>query len=180
MTTIHDRILEILPALQVRLRCIASTLYPVDELVQHAVLKIYDRAEKDPEFIQQKNNYLIQYGYWMAMHCIEAGGTYNRFMGEIDPAGPDKSDEYKDIPPTWDIIPSDEPDPARAVEERETLNDLIATVRRMSPDNQIIVKMMYYGVPQAQIASKFNVTSQAIKQRKNTIANQLYRFAPQA
>lgn len=156
---------------------------PADDLYQQAVLTIIERAETNPEFLNQNDFYIVQAGVWAASHQVEKQQVIERHTWEDSGNNPENWDcelgtdavEVND----WSIneLIDSIIDPEEAVIRSEHLRNLIDAVRRLSPDNQAIVKMLGEGIPESKIAEALHISRPAVSQRKKTIAANLRKFA---
>jgi RNA polymerase sigma factor (sigma-70 family) len=170
---VSDPITARLDALAPRLRRKASALqsgspeHDADDLYQEMVLALLERAARSPAFADQADAYLLQYAEWTARHACEKSRTYTRIVGEDDdPAG--------SRPTTFDLLPAHEPSPEAACIHTEQIEALARAVSELAPRDQVIVKMIYLGHQEVDIARHLNVSKSAVSHRKRAIAQSFY------
>ena len=173
-TQLNDLIDQITPHLRARLRVLANPSDSIfDDLLQHAIIKIFEKSILDPAFAEQKDAYIVQYGFWMAKHQIESECVYGKYVESLGDTTVEATDD--DDITMFEVIPAEDPDPAVEAMRRETLAELVEAVRSLSPESRILVKMLYAGYNEREIASALHVSYQAVNCRKQSIAKMLHQ-----
>jgi RNA polymerase sigma factor (sigma-70 family) len=172
MTILSDRITEITPRLTHLVKGIASDQYSQEDLFQAAILGILEKAEKVAGFAEQKNAYLIQYGFWYAQHQIDAGANYQKHI-TMDLDTEIEADDEEDDFTAYNLLPDPSESIETTIERRESLAKLIAQVKSLSPSHQAIVKMIGEGCSNLEIARRMGVTPGAIVHNKKRIQAEL-------
>ena len=176
---IHTRITDLTPRLMAYARFVHSIQLDLPDVQQEMFLALLEKDRKQPAFASQTDAYLVRYALWMAQHAAEKTWTYDSHVARTvnqtreahnGRAQPDR-DYSSDEIIFYDLTPDpDAADPAEVTEQRETLEALLSAVQEMSPSNQTLVKMIYLGYSESEIAEHLGISRPAVTQRKATIA----------
>lgn len=127
-----------------------------EDIQQEMVKAILEQAQKDPDFIHQKDSYLLKLATWKAQAVAARTRVYDNRVTEE--------------PEEFDIFDaSASADPADLYEHQETMEELLEAIQKLSPENIQVVKMIYLGYSQKEISEKLNVSPAAVSQRKQSI-----------
>ena len=137
-----------------------------DDLYQEMVMALLDRMSKEPSFVNQKDGYLLQYADWVARKNGQADRTYRSYVDAM----PVMIGDDGETTAILEFIASDTPTPEQMQVFAEDADALMSIVRDLSPENQTLVKMLYYGHEQVEIAKVLGITKGAVSQRKKTVA----------
>ena len=151
-----------------------STNISEQEMYQIIYLGLLERSMVDPDFFNQTDSFIIKGALWIGTHAARKENTYFIFTdGEgstVDPDGDD--DGNKDI----EVKVSNRQSISQAIAQVEVSVMLLELGEKiteayelLSKENQAIVKMLYLGYKQTEIAKYMNVTKSCISQRVNTI-----------
>lgn len=175
MATTSDRFTELTPRLQRKAAVLAhlNNEHAADDLFQEMAVSYINRTARDPKFTAQKDAYIANELTWDAQNVAEKGRVYNRYMDSEHIFSDDDGDEIS----SFELIASSAPNPEDAYIETETLEALSEAILSLTPENQQIVKMIYLGYSQVEIAVKMGISKPAITQRKATIARVLSQVA---
>jgi RNA polymerase sigma factor (sigma-70 family) len=172
---------EALDRLTPKLRSIAyriaqgdpSGVLDPDDIFQEMAIVLLERSEKDPEFLNQKDAYIL-------VTCAHNGGThkvrssrthYHHYAYTTEST----DDAFDDI---IDLIPSREPSPEKQVIDLEEIRAISAAYLALTPENQQVVKLLYLGDRQTEVAAVMGITPAAISQRKQVIARTFAEYLP--
>ena len=174
MTNITERIEKLTSRLQFKAAAIANqvnTGTTPEDVFQHMVLALIERAKQAPEFAEQTDAYLMQYATWKAQNKVQANRTYTRYVGDDGViVAEDDGDEITEI----ELRSADTWTPEDAFIKSETDKELLAVLSSLSLENQKVVKMLYTGYTKAEIADSLKISRAAVSQRLKTISR---RFA---
>lgn len=176
--TIQDRIIALSPRI-IRRLSLRHNPEDIDDRYQDAVLGLLERAARDPEFGGQRDAYILQAAIWYAGHARQRAATYVTYVEslEADHAVHDRiMDDEEDLD-VYDVLPGSG-DPARLVERRESLEQVVRAVKKQSPTNQAIVSSLISGVSESQTAANLGLSRPALSQRKATIRQAIARASP--
>jgi RNA polymerase sigma factor (sigma-70 family) len=172
MTNITERIEKLTSRLQFKAAAIANqvnTGTTPEDVFQHMVLALIERAKQAPEFAEQTDAYLMQYATWKAQNKVQANRTYTRYVGDDGViVAEDDGDEITEI----ELRSADTWTPEDAFIKSETDKELLAVLSSLSVDNQKVVKMLFTGYSKAEIADSLKISRAAVSQRLKTISRQ--------
>jgi len=177
MTNTFQRFEDLSPRLQRRSRSLAHTCneHTADDLYQDMAVSYLVRTQRQPEFASQTDAYIFTDLTWDAQNVAEKGRTYNRYMDSEHIFSDDEGDEVS----SFELIASGEPNPEDSYIDTEAIEALSAAILTLTPENQQIVKMIYLGYSQVEIAAQLGVSKPAITQRKATIEKALLQALSQ-
>ena len=160
---IHQRIQSLTPRLIAKSHFIPSDHLEPDDLQQEMFIALLEKAQAAPGFAEQKDAYLVRYATWMAKHAAERTWTYSSHVESqtLSLAGEDE---------VFDNFSDDNADPAYLVEQSEELEEMLSRLQDLSPENRTVVKMIYLGYTESEIATELGISRPAVTQRKRTIA----------
>lgn len=161
--TIHDRLTDLTPRMLTYARAIPPGELEPDDLYQEMALAIVERSQKDPRFLEQQDAYVTQFGTWRAKHAAERG---YRQAARTTPLEDGEADMYC-------LVSDPSEDPEEAAEQAEALDELVEMVLELTPENQSVVKLIYLGYSESEIATRLHISRPAVSQRKRTIARLL-------
>jgi RNA polymerase sigma factor (sigma-70 family) len=172
MTNINDRIEKLTSRLQLKAAVIANQLNTgttPEDVFQHMVLALIERAKQTPEFAEQTDAYLMQFATWKAQNKVQANRTYTRYVGDDGViVAEDDGDEITQI----ELETAETWTPEDACVQSETEKELLAVLSSLSLENQKVVRMLYTGYSKAEIADSLKISRAAISQRLKTISRQ--------
>lgn len=151
------RLTQITNKLARLLRAVAGPGYDAEELTQVAVLAILEKESKDPDFASYDDSYIVRAGVWAARDFIRSGQLWAN----------------RQVSNSFETSPSPDSSPERAVERRQTLSDLVDAVKRLSPESQILIEMVYAGYSKSDIAARLGVSRSAVSHRRRALARQV-------
>jgi RNA polymerase sigma factor (sigma-70 family) len=141
-----------------------------EDIYSSMIEAIVTKAEETPEFINQKDAYIISFATWEAKHVAEKSRIYLRYVDEEGIITSDDGDEIS----TLDLIPSNNHQSVEdEIIERETLDELAKIIATMNTENQTVIKMLMVGCSKTEIAAKLGISKPAISQRIKTIGKTL-------
>ncbi len=186
--TLQAKIEEISPALRRKIGFLKDANLTTDDLFQEAILVIMQRALNDATFLENKDAYIIQAGFWAAQHRCETSRVYTNHLYEETAiagtalaaaqqvGGTTNSDEEEDGE-LIDMFCDPDLTPEASLQYGQAVSDLVEAVKKCSPTNQAIIRRLAAGESESEIAAALGITRPAVSQRKKTIAAQLARFA---
>jgi RNA polymerase sigma factor (sigma-70 family) len=158
--SIQERLTELAPRLIAYSKFVRSPELDNDDIQQEMSLALLERAAVDPAFSEQSTSYMAWYATWSAKNAAAKTRTYD---GHVQEAG----DEMLEVV----LIGHDEAtsDPEAIAEQNEELDELLAQISAMTPENQTVVKMTYLGYSNNEIAARLNITPAAVSWRKKNV-----------
>lgn len=161
---IQERIAKLSNKLTLKAMYFASNGYEYtsDDLYQIMIEAMINHAQRNPEFAEKPDAYLLQYASWRAQQACRASRTYTIYQepeayvisasGEVESAFlfiPDNSEPVED-----QLI------------HREELDALYSLA---SAKNKTILSMLFLGYTESEIADKLHISRSALCQRKYTL-----------
>jgi len=132
-----------------------------DDFVQDAMMGLLESAAVDPETLSNSRSYLIDRGKWAAQHAAE----------KLRKAEVTRSSSLDSGPSGFsfaELLPADTGDPESTREQAETIEELLAMAEDI-PDGPQMVKLIYLGYSEKEIAEQCHVSPAAISQRKRKL-----------
>jgi RNA polymerase sigma factor (sigma-70 family) len=157
----------------------SSPEYDQDDLYQYMAQVIIEKANSHPEFLDQKDAYIVKYASWKASHLISHSITYLKYVDDQEKMTPIDTRGRLDFNLEWN---EDEVDntpiandltPEQALIEAEAQAELLAVFDALSDESRDIITMLYQGFSKAEIALKMGVSKPAITQRVQTVARRI-------
>lgn len=168
----NDRFASRLQTLTPTLRKIARTTvgtlseYDQDDLIQAMNEGLVKQAKRNPSFLDQEDGFWLKKARWVAQSLAGSGRAYTRRVdAEIITHG-DDGDELSN----FDFMSSDSGDMEERIGQIDALERIAAL---LTPDELILVKMLYQGYSQDEIAARIGVVKTTITMRKQRIAEKL-------
>lgn len=131
-----------------------------DDIRQEMYLALLEKTEADPTFLDNNDSYMAWFATWMAKHAADSARAYAGYVIDGD-------DE------TLEIILSghddEQCDPAAVAEQNEEMEELLAQIGALTPENQTVVKMVYLGYSNNEIAARLNISPAAVSWRKKNV-----------
>lgn len=141
-----------------------------EDIFHNMIVALLENAKSHPEFADQSDAYKYQYAKWYAGHLLEIDQNYTRYVNE---EGTVTCDEDGSIS-TFDLMAdATQVDPAELIEG----DNLLAAVKTLSPENQLIVKLLYVGYSKSEISGHLKISRPAVSQRLLTIQKALAEYA---
>lgn len=168
--TIQTTLETLAPRLQYKANFVYSPEHNADDLSQEAVLAILEKAGQTPTFADQTEAYIYRFGVWAMQKVAQSNLAYHSHVVAEEVETSSDEEDSIDI---LDLIPAETEDPEEAVILEETINGIMEVVSSLSPENQTIVKMLWLGESQDEIARQLGITKGAVSQRKAVIARRI-------
>lgn len=153
-------------------RAIASDDVQVDDIQQTAYLHVLEREQATPDYQQQHTvSYVTTGAIWQAKHrTTRAQRIYRKHVGELDNRRSYDNDDSGDESMDWEeITPGRAPTP----EEAAIIHEILEGIKQLSPKNQQVVRLIYAGYSQTEIAHKLGVSPAAVAWQLGSIRNKL-------
>lgn len=141
----------------------------IDDTFQTLVCELLERSVKEPEFASQEDAYICQYAKWCAWHLLQSSNTYSDYVSAEKWTMSEDGEEVSQ----FEFIPTTDPEPEVRAEMYESARMLAEIVATLSPENRVVVKMLYVGYSRAEIAKKLNISRPAVTQRLTTVKKAL-------
>lgn len=148
--------------LQAALRPIAGKLardYDIDfdDLLSEMNMAIIDRAERDPDFLDQEDNYIARWGGWRARdwgrrECYQRKFFQVPTTAEIEQIRPDSGD-----------------DPADLIEQADRIDTLGELIANLGEQTRRVLQLWAGGYKVKEIASELAITAPSVCYHKNQI-----------
>jgi RNA polymerase sigma factor (sigma-70 family) len=145
-----------------------STLDTQEDLTQDMVLACLDKAEKDPEFFNQNESYILHQGRLQAWHKMRDKQTFDRY--QYYPVANDEG--YTEL----DFVAGNDLSPEEALIHKQELEALVQAIDRLSGREKEVVTLAISGVSGTEIAKKLSISKQAVNMYKNRAAKK-FRFS---
>lgn len=149
--------------------------YEPDDIVQNICVDILELHLRDHSFLDQNDSYVTMFSKWMTLNRNSKQRTYRKHVSRLE-------DEYArenlDDSGWEDVIAGQDLNPEEMMCQEESLSEFLQDVFRLSPDNRKILTLIFLGYQTREIAEMIGVSSPAISQRKNVIANALSKHRP--
>ena len=173
---VAEKIEKLTPTLshKAQFLALASPEDDADDMFQEMVLQVIEHSEKDSNFCEQTDNYII----WDAVHTGGKGAARkSRTYGKYVDAEPQIAANDDDEDMGWvDSLADTSGNPEELFIESEEIDNLSAAISALSPDNQRIVTMLYQGYNQNEISEALGIGKSAVSQRKATIERQMAQY----
>jgi len=149
-----------------RARQVSSPDHTADDLVQIAAMTIFEKAQKDPTFLDRSKTYVITFGKWAMWRAAGKAQTYSRYVAGETLWTNENGDELAIL----DVAPSYRSNPEDIIIEKQTIAEFEMTVdEEVSVKNKQIIGMLELDYRKSYIAKFFSVSRPAISQRFATI-----------
>ena len=141
-----------------------------DDLFQSCIAHILERED---QYIDQRDEYILTACRWHLMHLLEASKVYLRWVdceGTVNNGDDDESEEstFDRIPSSSDFRPVE-----KKSEQAELAEDMLAIIKTLDPKNQQIIKLIFVGYKNSEIAEMLDISRPAVTQRLNSIREKL-------
>jgi DNA-directed RNA polymerase specialized sigma24 family protein len=165
-----------LTRLQSRLRAIAGYTYAPDydqeDILQTMTTEIIANAQENPEFLNQKDSYILGFANIIAKRLARRSEVHDRHH---IPVGDFLSADYRDDPDDTpsDCLPDSTRNPEELVIQKETEDYFVHQMRNLPPETVSVVAMLYFEVPQVEIAEGMHISPAAVNQRIATVRRRM-------
>lgn len=139
-----------------------------DDLYQTMVTGLLEKANNDPAFPQQSQSYICQSAAFKALHEIRANRIYRNYCQSVTSKPNTGNDDGQAV--YIDSFASPTLDPERAIEQAEEAFLILDTLRQLTGQQQTIVKMVYLGLRNHEIAARLHVSRSYISRTRKQIA----------
>lgn len=172
-TKLEETITNLTPRLQRKARKYAASApgQDADDIYQEMMLSLIERANEEPEFLDQTEAYITNHCEWTGgRHVATKSRIYSKYV-EAEPET--TNDEGEAIDWVETLIFDNGNNPERQLLRKEQTAKLQEAIKTLGQDNQMVVKMLFEGRKQKEIAAAMHITPAAVSQRKTYIASQL-------
>ena len=145
-----------------------STLESPEDLQQEMILSCLEKANKDPEFFNQTESYIVHQGRMRAWYFLRERDEFERYQYYVT--------ENEDGESELDLVVSDELNPEVALIHKQELESVVKTVEGLSGQEKTVVMLAVAGVTTGEIAKRLGVSTAAVCSYKTRAANKV-RFA---
>lgn len=135
--------------------------YDSGDLYQEMALAIIERSTTDPSFLGQTPSYVVSYGAYKGKDTVKR----ERVIGSRT-VSEDILENFEDY----------SEDPASFFEEYQAAVRVLDALKRLSPTQQTIVKMVYLGYSQKEISQELGISAAAVSQYRNSIRSTMARM----
>lgn len=164
----ESRLQSITPTLRKIARSVQGTLseYDQDDLIQAMHEGLVKQAKKNPSFLDQEDGYWFKKARWVALNMAGSGRAYTR---RVDAEIITRGDDGEELS-NFDFMSSDNGDMEERIGQIDALERIAAL---LTPEELTLVKMLYQGYSQDEIAARMGVVKTTITMRKQRIAERL-------
>ena len=135
----------------------------VDDHRQVMLLKLWEQTRKTPGYLQNPDVHLFAYATWKSRSLATRGRTYTKYVE----AEKFVTDEDGDELSAFEFISDGSQDPDAAFEFAESLGEAWVILGEIE---KTIVRMLYQGYSQVEIARTLGISKACVTQRKQGIA----------
>lgn len=153
-----------------------------EDYYQAMIKAILERNLVDPTFSDQTDAYIVKYAEFMGQHQLKKSQVYLRYVDEegnqVSPEDADEADDNYalDLMVEHNKLFQSIPAVETEVMWLETDEQILDGFEVLSSENQKVVKMIYLGYKQTEIAEVLGISKPAVNQRLQTIAKTLKNF----
>lgn len=168
----NNRLETLEPKIRKAARAAVGTLseYDADDLYQTAVLKLWERAQTDPTFVNRSDAELVTFATWRARHKATQGRIYTKYVdNEVLFSSEDDDNELSN----FDLIPSSDKSPEDACIAAEELNSLQTAIKALPPRQREFAILLYQGYTQSEAAAKMGIHKVTAHEMKVAISKRL-------
>lgn len=149
---------ELLSSIDGRLRRIcaryATPEAPAEDLYQEAAVALIEQAHEDPTFPNQTQSYIADRAKYVASHTLETVLVHRKHFPGVDVD-------------TLEAASSQTPEDT--VELAQAAFTALQALKTLSPRDQTIVKLSYFGFSDTEIADRMRVHRSTISRRRQVI-----------
>ena len=152
---------DLLPELKKRAAWLAAANPEADEedVCNDMILAIMEKAADDPEFMNQKPAFVLQFATWYAKNQANRARIY---QARLETEG-DQDENRETILETIEDLTSANPE--QAVIIRQTLRELQEEViAKFTGNKQAIIRLMAQGYSRVEISNELNISKAAVTQ----------------
>lgn len=143
--------------------------HTADDLYQTAVLKLWERAETDPNFINRSDAELVTFATWRARHGASLGRIYTKYVEGETIITDSMGDEISSL----ELIPSTERTPEEQVIAAEEMRSLQAAIQALPPRQREYAILLYQGYAPCEAYTKMGVSKVTAHEMKVAISKRL-------
>jgi RNA polymerase sigma factor (sigma-70 family) len=140
-----------------------------DDFSQQAALKIIEAETTRPELSRQTDAYIAQLGIWEARNLVKSEDKISQRTFPIDETSDE--DGYR-----FTEIEADQLGPEEQAIQDDVIRAITKALEGLKPDTTTIVKMLYLGYGEAEIARTLNISKSSVSQKKAKLRNILKRI----
>jgi RNA polymerase sigma factor (sigma-70 family) len=153
------QITELAPTLERVAYKFTSTDEDAADFLQDAMLGLVEFTQSDPNALSNSRTYLVNRGKWAGQQAADKHRTMeNTRSTSLDGPGVTFAE----------LLPAGTLDPQEAAEQAETIEELLSMTDDI-PDGPKMVKLIYLGYSEKEIAETLHVSAAAISQRKHKL-----------
>lgn len=162
-SSIYERLDKLTPKIFAYSKFIHGPGLGTDDIRQEMYLALLEKQQEDPTFFDNNDSYMAWYATWTAKNKAARSRRYDhRIEGSTDT----ESFEYYHVD-------REKSDPAKIAENNENMTEILEALQQMASENVTVIKMVYLGYSNTEIAETLNVTPAAVSQRKKNITRKL-------
>lgn len=167
---------SLLPELKKTASILALRSYDIEaeDLFQEMCLVILEKAQSDPEFMEQKPNYIKGQAWFVGLRRLEKTYTYRRHivrnsaaMRAIDSQALDLFESLSEVIEETDLSGQEPRQVETSLVRSWEMAEVFAT---LDAKNQTIVQGLFIGLEGREIAEEIGISPAAVSQRKKIIA----------
>lgn len=162
-SSIDERLDKLTPKIFAYSNFIHGPELETDDIRQEMYLALLEKQQEDPTFFDNNDSYMAWYATWTAKNQAARNRSYDHRIGRSTDTA---SFEYYHVD-------RGESDPAKIAENNENLNEILDVLQQMAPENMSVIRMIYLGYTNMEIAETLKVTPAAVSQRKKNITRKI-------
>jgi RNA polymerase sigma factor (sigma-70 family) len=165
-----ENVLKTVERLSPRLQAIAWHVadelagYRPEDAYQDMLLTLTEQARREPDFLEQKDAYILSKCSWEIRNKAESGRVYGKYVES-------EGEEFE-------LLSDKMPGPEQAVEARELITSLRRVVDGLPVKDKMIVSLLVIDCTPAEIARRLKVSRSAICQRLQHVRKSLADYVP--
>jgi len=143
--------------------------HTADDLYQTAVLKLWERAETDPTFINRSDAELVTFATWRSRHAASLGRIYTKYVEGETILTDSQGDEISSL----ELIPSTDNTPEERCIAAEEFRSLQAAIQALPPRQREYAILIYQGYTPCEAYTKMGVSKVTAHEMKVAISKRL-------
>jgi RNA polymerase sigma factor (sigma-70 family) len=176
--TLHQRLTE----LDSDIKAIASYTLPDhrDDIFQSLVTLVIEETEKNPDFIKQKDEYILKFCSWRAKNIAKSFFVYEQHITSNIPGEcqhESDSTEDDDSESGFQNFTDDFRSAEDEAIENEKISYLSAVISSMNNKDQKIVTMLFLGYSKKEIADELGLAKSTITGHTVRISQRLAKLS---
>ncbi len=144
------------------------------DFFQIAAVKILEVQSGNPDFQNQTPAYIAQRGIWEARETASAEAVYGQHI--VNLIEENDQDDEDEAGYTFRDIEAETPGPEELAIQEEMIRAITKALETLPPTVTTVVKMLYLGYGETEIARTLGITTGAVTQKRNSLRAILKRI----